>query len=128
MRTKRDKTWIMRIRTMDGRDADLAQEALAALKARVRGAVILPGEAGYDDARTVWNAMIDRRPALVVRCVGTSDVVASVQFAREHHLLLCIKGGGHNIAGLAVADGALMLDMSLMRGVWVDRERKIAHA
>ena len=118
----------MRITTTDGREADLAQEAVAALKARLRGPVILPGEAGYDDVRTIWNAMIDRRPALVVRCVGTADVIASVQFAREHDVLLCIKGGGHNIAGLAVADGALMLDMSLMRGVWVDRERKLAHA
>jgi FAD/FMN-containing dehydrogenase len=72
--------------------------------------------------------MIDKRPALIARCLGVVDVIASVQFAREHNLLLCIKGGGHNIAGLATADGALMLDMSLMRGVWVDTERNIARA
>ncbi|MFP5286371.1 MAG: FAD-binding oxidoreductase, partial [Thermoanaerobaculia bacterium] len=84
--------------------------------------------AGYDESRSLWNAMIDRRPAAVARCLGTADVVACVQFAREHDLLLCIKGGGHNIAGLATADGALMLDMSLMRGVWVDPERRIARA
>jgi FAD/FMN-containing dehydrogenase len=72
--------------------------------------------------------MIDRKPALVARCLGVADVIACVQFAREHDLLLCIKGGGHNIAGLATADGALMLDMSLMRGVWVDRQGKVAHA
>jgi FAD/FMN-containing dehydrogenase len=72
--------------------------------------------------------MIDRRPAMVVRCLGVADVITCVKFASEHRLLLCIKGGGHNIAGLATADGALMLDMSLMRGVWVDRENKIAHA
>jgi FAD/FMN-containing dehydrogenase len=88
----------------------------------------LPGDAGYEESRTVWNAMIDRKPALVMRCLGAADVIAGVQFAREHNLLLCIKGGGHNIAGLATADGALMLDMSLMRGVWVDKERKVSHA
>jgi FAD/FMN-containing dehydrogenase len=72
--------------------------------------------------------MIDRRPAIVARCRGVADVIQCVQCAREQILLLCIKGGGHNIAGLAVADGALMIDMSLMRGVWVDTQRKIAHA
>jgi FAD/FMN-containing dehydrogenase len=102
--------------------------AIDALRPRLRGPVFLPGEAGYEDARTVWNAMIDRKPAAVVRCLGTADVIASVQFAREHDLLLCIKGGGHNIAGLAIADGALLLDMSLMRGVWVDPARRIARA
>jgi FAD/FMN-containing dehydrogenase len=118
----------VRIRTIDGRDVELAADAITGLKARLRGPLILPGEPGYEDSRTVWNAMIDRRPALVVRCLGTADVIASVQFAREHDLLLCIKGGGHNIAGLAVADGSLLLDMSLMRAVWVDRERGIARA
>ncbi|HET9229030.1 MAG TPA: FAD-binding oxidoreductase [Thermoanaerobaculia bacterium] len=98
------------------------------LKTRLRGPVLLPGEAGYEEARTVWNAMIDRKPALVVRCLGTADVIACVQFAREHNLLLAIKGGGHNIAGLAIADGSLLLDMSLMRGVWVDPVKKIARA
>ena len=79
-----------------------------------------PGNPAYDEARSVWNAMIDRRPALIVRCLGAADVVAGVNAAREHGLPLSIKGGGHNIAGLAVCDGGLMLDMSLMRGVWVD--------
>jgi FAD/FMN-containing dehydrogenase len=72
--------------------------------------------------------MIDRKPAVVARCRGVADVVECVRFAREHDLLLCIKGGGHNIAGLAAADGALMLDMSLMRGVWVDIQGQVAHA
>ena len=67
--------------------------------------------------------MIDRKPGMVARCRGVADLIASVQFACENDLLLCIKGGGHNIAGLAVADGALMLDMSLMRGVWANPER-----
>ncbi|MEN6534433.1 MAG: FAD-binding oxidoreductase [Bryobacteraceae bacterium] len=104
------------------------QDLINRLKARLRGPVLLPEDAGYDESRTVWNAMIDRRPAAIVRCLGVSDVIACVQLAREHRLLLCIKGGGHNIAGLSTADGALMLDMSLMRGVWVDAQKKIAHA
>ncbi len=118
----------MKMKTLDGRTIDLEQDALAGLKTRLRGSVISPDDAGYDDSRTVWNAMIDRHPALVVRCLGVADVIACVRFAREHDLLLSMKGGGHNIAGLATADGAMMLDMSLMRGVWVDRSRKLAHA
>jgi FAD/FMN-containing dehydrogenase len=98
------------------------------LRARVRGPVLGASDAGYEDARTVWNGMIDRRPAAVVRCLGTTDVIAAVQFAREHDIQLCIKGGGHNIAGLATFDDALMLDMSLMRGVWVDAARRLARA
>lgn len=98
------------------------------LKARLRGPLLRPGDAGYDDTRSVWNAMIDRRPALIARCLGVADVVACVNFARENGLSLSIKGGGHNIAGLAVCDGGLMLDMSLMRGVWVDPRARTARA
>ncbi len=118
----------MKAKTMDGREIDLKQEALDGLKMRLRGPMLTPADAGYDGSRTVWNAMIDKRPAVVVRCLGTADVMTCVQFAREHELLLCIKGGGHNIAGLATAEGALMLDMSLMRGVWVDPRKRVAHA
>ncbi len=118
----------MRAKTTQGGEIDLKQDALDGLKARLRGQVLLPGDAGYEESRTVWNAMIDRRPAAVARCLGTADVIACVQFARERDILLCIKGGGHNIAGLATADGALMLDMSLMRGAWVDPQTRVAHA
>ncbi|MFL6291324.1 MAG: FAD-binding oxidoreductase [Thermoanaerobaculia bacterium] len=114
--------------TTDGREIDLNPDTLAGLKMRLRGQVLVADDAGYEESRTVWNAMIDRRPAVVVRCLGVADVIACVQFAREQDFLLCMKGGGHNIAGLAIADGALMLDMSLMRGVWVDPGSKIAHA
>ena len=118
----------MKAKSVDGKEIDLSQDVFNGLKTRVRGPVLISGDAGYEDSRTVWNSMIDRRPAMIVRCVGAADVIECVKFAREHNLLLCIKGGGHNIAGLAVADGALMLDMSLMRGVWVDTQRRIAHA
>jgi FAD/FMN-containing dehydrogenase len=116
------------VRTIDGRGGDIGQEELAALKSRIRGTLIAPGEASYEESRTVWNAMIDRRPALVVRCLGAADVVACVQFAVERKLLLSIKGGGHNSAGLAIADEAMLLDMSSMRGVWVDRRTKVGRA
>jgi len=116
------------MRTLDGREVDLTQEMLNGLKSRIRGLVLVPSDAGYEESRTVWNAMIDRRPAVVVRCLGVGDMIACVELARANDLVLCIKGGGHNIAGLATADGALMLDMSLMRGVWVDRQQAVAHA
>jgi FAD/FMN-containing dehydrogenase len=118
----------MQAKTLDGSDITLELPAIAALKTRLRGPLLAPGDAGYEDSRTVWNAMIDRKPALVARCLGVGDVLACVQFAREHELLMCIKGGGHNIAGLATADGAFMLDMSLMRGVWVDERHGVARA
>ena len=98
------------------------------LAAQLRGALLRPGEAAYEESRTIWNAMIDRRPALIVRCLGTADVVACVKFAREQRLPISIKGGGHNIAGLAVCEGGLMLDMSAMRGVWVDPAGRRARA
>lgn len=102
--------------------------AFEALKARLRGPLLLPANPGYDEARSIWNAMIDRRPALVVRCLGVADIVTCVNFARERGLALSIKGGGHNISGLAVCDAGLMLDMSLMRGVWVDPAARTARA
>jgi FAD/FMN-containing dehydrogenase len=118
----------MKAKTLAGLEIDLNQDTLDGLKMRLRGPVLESSDTGYEQSRTVWNAMIDRKPALVVRCIGVADVITCVQFAREHNLLLCIKGGGHNIAGLATADGAMMLDMSLMHGVWVDTQRKVAHA
>ena len=106
----------------------LSADAVDALAARLRGTVERPGTPGYEAARTVWNAMIDRRPSAVARPLGVADVQACVRFAREAGVPLAIKGGGHNIAGLAVCDGGLLLDMSAMRGVWVDRETEIARA
>ncbi len=116
----------MRIDPREAIQIDLSQEKISSLKARIRGPVLVPGDPGYEESRSVWNGMIDRKPAVIARCLGTSDVISSVQFARDNGLLLCVKGGGHNIAGLATADGALMLDMSLMRCVWVNTERKVA--
>ena len=111
-----------------GFGAELESSVVEELAGRLRGSLLLPGKPGYDEARSIWNAMIDRRPALIARCLGVADVLAAVNFAREHGLTLSIKGGGHNIAGLAVCDGGLMLDMSLMRGVWVDPTARTARA
>lgn len=115
-------------RTTEGAELQLDPSAVADLRARLRGALLLRGDPGYDDARSIWNAMIDRSPALIARCLGTADVVTCVSFARSHGLTLSIKGGGHNIAGLALCDGGLTLDLSSMRGVWVDPVARTARA
>ncbi|MFN8188258.1 MAG: FAD-binding oxidoreductase [Gaiellales bacterium] len=101
-------------------DLALDRTELEAFRARVRGPVLLPGAEGYDDARAIWNGLIDRRPALIVQCSGVADVIDAVDFAREQELLLSIKGGGHNVAGNAVNDGGLVIDLSQLRGVHVD--------
>ena len=106
----------------------LEPDVVGSFRASLRGPLLLPGESAYEEARTLWNAMIDRRPALIARCLGAADVITAVKFARTRGLTLSVKGGGHNIAGLAACDGGVMLDMSLMRGVWVDPITRTAHA
>ena len=101
-------------------ETGLDAEALAALEETVRGSVLTPGHPDYDEARSIWNALIDRRPAVIVQCSGAADVVDAVNFAREQRLDLSIKAGGHNVAGNAVNDGGLVIDLSQMRGVHVD--------
>ena len=118
----------MRATTPDGREFDLQPDAVTGLRTRLPGRVFEPGDPAYEEARGLWNGMIDRKPALVARPLGVADVIACLQFARERDILLCLKGGGHNIAGLAAAEGGLMLDMSAMRGVWVDPRRRVARA
>ncbi|NOT32849.1 MAG: FAD-binding oxidoreductase [Candidatus Eisenbacteria bacterium] len=103
-----------------GMASSLTPDLYATLRAAVRGAVCLPGEPGYDQARTIWNAMIDRHPAVIVRASGAADVIQAVNFAREHSLRLAVRGGGHNIAGNAVCEGGLMIDLTPMKSVRVD--------
>ncbi|HEX5155934.1 MAG TPA: FAD-binding oxidoreductase [Ktedonobacterales bacterium] len=93
-------------------------------RAQLRGKLILPGDAAYEEARKVYNGMIDKRPGLIARCVDVADVIASVNFAREHHLLLAIRGGGHNGPGLATCDDGLVIDLSEMKGVHVDPKQR----
>jgi FAD/FMN-containing dehydrogenase len=113
---------------LNGKPVDLSAEALQAFKTAFKGPVLTADDAAFDDTRKIWNAMIDRRPGLIARCTGTADVVQAVRFARQHGLLSSVRGGGHNIAGLAVCEGGLMIDMSLLRGVWVDPARRVAQA
>jgi FAD/FMN-containing dehydrogenase len=114
------------IRTFDGSTKALAPETIAALRGKLRGAAALPGEDGYDAARSIWNAMIDRRPGLVVRCLGAADVINAVKLARDENLLLAVRSGGHNIAGNAVCDGGLLIDLSLMKSVRIDPASRTA--
>jgi len=101
-------------------------EDVVALRAQLRGELVTPADAGYDAARKVYNAMIDRRPALIARCVDVADVIACVGFAREKGLLLAVRGGGHNGPGLGVCDDGLVIDLSRMRGIRVDpRDRTV---
>jgi hypothetical protein len=104
------------------------ETALQGLRSRFRGALLRAGEEGYDDGRRIWNGAIDRRPALIARCVGADDVVDAVRFAGEHDLLVSVRGGGHAVAGYAVCDGGLMIDLSLMKSVQVDAGARTARA
>jgi FAD/FMN-containing dehydrogenase len=108
------------VKTIYGDTRALSAGALEAFRGGLRGQLCLPGEAGYDEARTIWNAMIDRRPAAVVRAAGAGDVLHAVRLAAQHGLLLSVRGGGHNIAGNAVCEGGLMLDLSGMAAVRID--------
>ena len=118
----------LQVKSRTNGNVTLKEDTIRKFKESLRGELILANEPGYDDARSIWNAMIDRRPALIARCLGVADVVTAVNFAREHGVTLSIKGGGHNIAGLAVCEEGLMLDMSRMRGVWVDPASRTARA
>jgi FAD/FMN-containing dehydrogenase len=106
----------------------LAQAAISKFRQSLRGQSFCPGDHGYDLARTIPNAMIDRYPAIIARCAGVADVIECVRFARERDLLVSIRGGGHSVAGKSVCEGGLMIDMSGMKGMGVDPEKKIARA
>ncbi len=118
----------LRIATIEGADAILEEAAVQDFAAGLRGPLLQPGDGNYDEARKVWNGMIDRRPALIARCAGVADVIAAVRFARAHELLVSVRGGGHNITGNAVCDGGLMIDLSPMKSVRVDPVRRTARA
>ncbi|MGW1893241.1 FAD-binding oxidoreductase [Streptomyces sp. NPDC002004] len=108
----------------------LGDATIGELEAALRGTVIRPGDPSYDEARAVWNAAHDRHPALIVRCVGTADVIRAVEFARSQHLLVAVRGGAHSIAGFSTCDGGIVIDLSGMKGVRVDpvRRRVVAQA
>jgi FAD/FMN-containing dehydrogenase len=105
-----------------------AEQGLSELRGSLDGAVVGPGDAEYDAARRCFNALVDRRPAVIARCVGTEDVVTAFDFARAQELEVAVRGGGHNPAGHCVCDGGLVIDLSLMRGIDVDRDAGLAGA
>jgi FAD/FMN-containing dehydrogenase len=108
------------IAKLDGTSAAVTDEDIEALSGALRGEVCLDGDHGYEEARNIWNAMVDKRPGMVVRCIGAADVAQAVKFAGERDLLVAVRSGGHNIAGNAVCDGGMMIDLSRMKSVWVD--------
>ncbi len=107
---------------------EFAGTAVQDFRACLRGELLCPGDEGYDAARKVFNAMIDRRPAMIARCAGAADVVSAVNFARSYDLPVAVRGGGHSVAGKAVCDGGLMIDLSLMKGIRVDPARRSVRA
>ena len=112
------------MKNLTGADLQVETEEIEALGGALRGRVVLPSAADYDEVRQIWNAMIDRRPGLIVQCAGAADVVRCVNFAREKGLLTAIRGAGHNIAGKGICEGGLLIDLSRMKSVRVDAEQK----
>jgi len=118
----------LRIVTLTGADAALGEKVVGQFGSGLRGELLRPGIAGYEEARLLWNGLIDKRPALIARCACVGDVIDSVNFARENDLLVAVRGGGHNVAGNAVANGGLVIDLSLMKGIRVDLRRSTVRA
>ena len=110
----------LQVATLTGKDTVIEEDAIEEFKSGLRGELILPGDGNYDEARTIYNAMIDKRPTLIVRCAGATDVIHSVNFARGHNLLVAVRGAGHNVAGVAVCDGGIVIDLSQMKGMRID--------
>ncbi len=105
----------------------LSEDIVTGFVEGLRGGVIRPGDADYDSARAVWNGWVDKRPGLIVRCSGAADVISCVNFGRDRGLRVAVRGGSHGVHGPAVCDEGLVIDLSTMRGVQVDPERRIAH-
>ena len=118
----------LRITTTRGTDTVLDEATVQGFKSSVRGPLLRPGDAGYDAARKLYNGMIDRHPALIVRCAAVADVIAAVNFARAHDLLVAVRGGGHSVPGFSMCDGGLVVDLAAMRSVQVDPVRRTARA
>jgi FAD/FMN-containing dehydrogenase len=118
----------LRVTTTQGADTGLEDTVVEAFKASLRGVLLRPGDVGYDDTRKIHNGMIDRRPALIACCAGVADVLTGVRFAREHDLLVSVRGGGHGMPGFAVCEGGLMLDLSGMKSVHVDPHHRTVRA
>ena len=109
-------------------DANLHELTVQKYQKNLRGKLLRPGDEEYEKARRVWNGMIDRRPALIAQCADVADVMTSVNFARDNGLVVAVRGGSHNVTGNAVSDGGLTIDLSRMKGIWVDRSAHTVRA
>ena len=114
--------------TREGGTTRVDEETVASFRASLRGTTFGPEDDGYDDACSIWNAMIEKRPALIVRCSGTADVIEAVNFVRDHDILVSVRGGGHNIAGTALCNDGLTIDLSGLKGIHVDRKKRTVRA
>ncbi|MEW1837469.1 FAD-binding oxidoreductase [Nonomuraea angiospora] len=119
---------MLELMARSGATATVPERYVEDFAEQLRGGLVRPSDPGYDTVRGVWNGMIDRRPGLIARCAGAADVMAAVSFAREHDLLLAVRGGGHNVSGNAVCDGGLVIDLSASRAVHVDPAGRTALA
>ncbi|HME22130.1 MAG TPA: FAD-binding oxidoreductase [Acetobacteraceae bacterium] len=116
------------VRMLTGEQVAIDATAVKELKAGLQGDLLVAGTPGYDSARVIWNAAIDRHPAVIIRCAGTEDVARAVRFAARQNAVLSVRGGGHNAVGFAVAEGGVMIDLTRMSGVAVDPDKRTAHA
>ena len=108
------------VTSSNGSSATLPLASIEEFRSGLRGSLVTPDSTDYNSARTLWNAMVDKKPAMIVRCAGTADVIHAVKFAKQHQLLVAVKGAGHNIAGNAMCDGGLVVDLSSMKSIHVD--------
>ncbi len=118
----------LRVITPTGVEAALGESVVEEFASNLRGELLRSGDSDYEEARLVWNDLIDKRPAIIARCAGADDIIDSVNFARENDLLMAVRGGGHNVAGNAVCDGGLVIDLSPMKRIRVDPERRTVRA
>ncbi|MFN8492535.1 MAG: FAD-binding oxidoreductase [Caldilineaceae bacterium] len=116
------------ILTIDGTHIMLTDESVTAFRQSFAGPLLFRDDPTYNEVRAIWNKMYDRKPALIARCSGVADVIAVVNFARNHRLLFTVRGGGHHVAGFAVQDDALLVDLSLLKGIQVDPNQRIVRA
>jgi FAD/FMN-containing dehydrogenase len=118
----------LKIKTTTNGYSILSKDIIQEFDANFYGPLVSPEDSGYDEYRAVWNGMVDKKPTLIARCTGVADVLEAVNFARAHHLLVAVRGGGHNVAGTAVCDEGLVIDLSAMKGIQVDPQARVARA
>jgi len=118
----------IKVQTSNGGHTNIAESQIEEFKQSLSGELITPVDDQYESARKLWNGMIEKKPVLIARCTGVKDVIAAINFSKEYNLLFSIRSGGHNVAGTAIAEGGLVVDLSEMRSVTVDPEQRVAHA